>query len=122
MIQEIAPAAEEGEWQLGLVVCDGRVFPAIEGRAVVRLTRAEPGQALRLRQRLHAGPARPAQTPIPDPGPPGPNPATPPNVPDPDLVISKQADRPVAAVGERVTYTVTIENRGSGGGRGRRAG
>ena len=102
----------DGDWQLGLVVCDGRVVPAIEGRAIVRLTRAEPGQALRLRQRLHAGPARPARTrpTRPDPGPPGPNPA--PNVPDPDIVISKQADRPVAAVGERVTYTVTIENRG----------
>jgi uncharacterized repeat protein (TIGR01451 family) len=27
-------------------------------------------------------------------------------------VIRKQADRPVATVGERVTYTVTVENRG----------
>ena len=108
VIQEISPAAEDGDWQLGLVVCDGRVVPAIEGRAIVRLSVRNPVKRCGFVNVFTPDPPDPPNP--PDPGPPGPNPA--PNVPDPDIVISKQADRPVAAVGERVTYTVTIENRG----------
>jgi uncharacterized repeat protein (TIGR01451 family) len=109
VIQEVGPAAEGGDWQLRLVVCDGRVIPAIEGRAIVRLTVRNPVQRCGFVNVFTPDPPDPPDPPSP-PDPPGPNPA--PHLPDPDLVISKQADRPVAAVGERVTYTVTIENRG----------
>jgi uncharacterized repeat protein (TIGR01451 family) len=121
VIQEIAPQAEGGSWTPRLVVCNGRIRPQIEGRAIVRLTSRQPTQRCTYLNVFTSdpdppdppdppGPPGPPNPPGPGPGPPGPNPA--PHRPDPDLVITKQADRPVAAVGERVTYTVTIRNRG----------
>ena len=118
VIQELAPEVEDGVWALGLVVCDGRIQAPIEGRVVVRLTTRNPVKRCIFLNLFTPDPPDPPDPPGPGPGPtpdpgpdpPGPNPA--PHLPDPDLVISKQADRPVAAPGERLSYTVTVRNRG----------
>ena len=109
VIQEIGPAVDDGVWSLGLAVCDGRILPATEGRVVVRLTTFNPVKRCAF-VNVFTPDTPDGPGPGPGPDPPGPNPA--PHLPDPDLVISKQADRPVAAPGERVSYTVTVRNRG----------
>ncbi len=109
VIQEVGPQADGGEWQLRLVVCDGRLVPAVEGRAIVRLTGANPVKRCAFLNTFVPDDG-PGPGPGPGPDPPGPNPS--PVGPDPDLVILKQPDRPVASPGERVTYTVTVRNRG----------
>jgi Domain of unknown function DUF11 len=117
VIQEIGPAAEGGEWQLRLVVCDGRLVPAIEGRAIVRLTEGNPVKRCAFLNQFvpddppePPDPPGPPDPPVPGPDPPGPNPT--PVDPDPDLVIRKQPGLRVVSPGERVIYTVTVRNRG----------
>ncbi len=103
VIQEAEPAPVGNRaWRLLQVLCDGEIVPSQEGRVVVRLTRANP--KLRCEFVNVLGP-EPPQPPVPP---------DPPNPPDPggvDLSIVKTPDRPVAAVGERVGYTVVIRNR-----------
>ena len=63
----------------------------------------ESEAALSVRERAEQ-PAAPADTPTTRPGP---------EAADPDLVVTKTADRPVAGLGEKVTFTVRVENRGT---------
>jgi Domain of unknown function DUF11 len=109
VIQELGPPdADDGTWSLRLVICDGRVVPAVEGRVTIRLTARDPVKRCGFLNVFD-----PADGPGPDPpgpDPPGPNPV--PGGPDPDLVVTKQADRSVAGVGERVAYSITVRNRG----------
>ena len=104
VIQELDPHSGDGDWALRQVLCNGQLVPATGGRVTVRLTRAEP----RLRclfTNVFSG-----TTPPPPVDPPGPNVV--PGGPGPDLAISKHADRRVAGLGERVTFTVVVRNRG----------
>jgi uncharacterized repeat protein (TIGR01451 family) len=112
VIQEVGPHSDDGEWALRLVVCDGQVIPATEGRVMVRLTENNPVKRCGFLNVFTPDPPAPDPGPGPGPGPepPGPNPA--PHLPDPDLVITKRPDRRVAAAGERIRYTVTVRNRG----------
>jgi hypothetical protein len=108
VIQELAPDADDGTWSLRLVICDGRVVPAVEGRVTIRLTARDPVKRCGF---LNVFDPADGPGPVPPgPDPPGPNPV--PGGPDPDLVVTKGADRPVAGIGERVAYTVTVRNRG----------
>ena len=70
---------------------------------VVRLTRRNPRLRCLFVNVLNNRPLPP----IPPQPPPGPGAA------DPDLVVTKTADRPVAGLGEKVTFTVRVENRGT---------
>jgi uncharacterized repeat protein (TIGR01451 family) len=113
VIQEVEPHSDDGEWELRLVVCDGRVVPATEGRVIVRLTERNPVKRcgfLNVFTPQPPDPDPPGPGPGPGPEPPGPNPA--PHLPDPDLVVTKRPDRRVVAAGERIRYTVTVRNRG----------
>ena len=103
VIQELEPASGADEsWALVEVVCNGKLYAAIEGRVVIGLTPDQPRQRCRFTN---------AKTPVTPPvEPPGPDHV--PGGPDPDLVVSKRADRPVVSVGEAVTYRVIVRNRG----------
>ena len=106
VIQEQALAPEDNrDWTLTEVLCDNTVVPSEQGRVVVRLTRQNPRLRCLFVNVKNSGPLPPIppQPPIP-PRPPQPS--------GPDIVVSKRADRPVADVGEKLTYTVRVENRG----------
>ena len=103
VIQELEPASPAGRnWSLVEVLCNGRTLPAIEGRVVVRLTRDQPLERCRFINSIVDVPV-PIEPPGPDHIPGG---------PDPNLVVSKTADRPRVSVGEVVTYRVTVSNVG----------
>ena len=55
------------------------------------------------------------KTPVPPvpPQPPGPGPGPGPDPGGPDLVVTKTVDRRLAGFGEKLTYTVRVENRGN---------
>jgi uncharacterized repeat protein (TIGR01451 family) len=115
VIQEVEEHSGDGEWALRLVVCDGRVVPHTEGRVIVRLTQRNPVKRCGFLNVFTPDDPDPPDPPgpgprPPEPDPPGPNPA--PHRPDPDLVVTKRANRAVGIAGERVTYTVTVRNRG----------
>ena len=106
VIQEQALAPEDNRsWTLTEVLCDNTVVPSEEGRVVVRLTRRDPRVRCLFVNTLNTGPLPPLppQPPVP-PQPPQPG--------GPDIVVTKRADRPVVDVGEKLTYTVRVENRG----------
>lgn len=103
VIQELEPASlARRNWSLVSVVCNGRTVPAIEGRVVVTLTGAEPLERCRFTNTIVDVPV-PIEPPGPDHIPGG---------PDPNLVVSKTADRTRVSVGEVVTYRVTVSNVG----------
>jgi uncharacterized repeat protein (TIGR01451 family) len=108
VIQESEPAPlGERVWRLTEVLCDGQIVPSEEGRVVVRLTRADPKVRCEFVNLLSPKPPVPPIPPIP------PIPPNPPNPSGGDLAITKTPDRPVAAIGERVGYTVVVRNRSS---------
>ena len=96
---------DDRKWTLTEVLCDNAVRPFEEGRVVVRLTRRNPKLRCLFVNVLNNRPLPPIPPQPPDP--PGSEPA------DPDIVVTKTADRPVAVVGEKVTFTVRVENRGT---------
>ncbi|MBF6620307.1 MAG: DUF11 domain-containing protein [Patulibacter sp.] len=127
-----------GYWRMAAVLCDGRPVGSGEGRARIRLTTSDPSADCTFYDQFVRGPVPPRPDP-PDPDPPTPDPPTPdppgpgptpppiPNVPgtdppeealddaagpDADLVARKRVSPSTARPGQRVNYTVTVENRG----------
>ncbi len=106
VIQEHNAAPDDDrKWTLTEVLCDNVVRPFEEGRVVVRLTRRNPRLKCLFVNVLN-------KTPVP-PVPPGPGPGPGPDPGGPDLVVTKTVDRPVAGFGEKLTYTIRVENRGN---------
>ena len=103
VIQEenLAPD-DDRKWTLAEVLCDNVVRPFEEGRVLVRLSRRNPKLRCLFVNELNKRPLPP----IP-PEPPGPEPV------DPDIVVTKTADRAVAVLGEKVTFTVRVQNQGT---------
>ena len=102
-IQEIEPESPDGEWKLSSVICNGEIHPAVQGLVKVRLTAEKPRAKCDFVNKFF-----PSGQP---PEPPGPNPF--PGGPDPDLVVKKSANPKSILLGGRVTYTVSVRNRGS---------
>jgi uncharacterized repeat protein (TIGR01451 family) len=99
VIQETEPAPVGNRaWRLAEVLCNDTIVTSEEGRVVVKLTRQRPKVNCVFVNVLA-------------PKPPEPIPPIPPGSGGVDLSLTKTADRPVAAVGERVGYTVVIRNR-----------
>jgi uncharacterized repeat protein (TIGR01451 family) len=110
VIQELEAASDaDHDWSLLQVVCNGRLVPAIEGRVVVKLTRDHPRTLCQFTNTKRATPT-PPEPPGPGPGP-GPSPPVP-GGPDPELVVTKHADRLTATRGEIVTYRLIVTNHG----------
>jgi hypothetical protein len=117
VIQETAIAASQRlVWSLIAVVCNGQPVPFEQGRAVVRITRAEPAQSCRfvnLRQRQPPPPPEPGPAPGPNP-PPGPNPAPGPSPvpggPTPDLALEKELVRIGGGPTPALTFRLGIAN------------
>lgn len=113
VIQESAARAQDrGDWSLLAVVCDGRLTPFAQGRAVVRLTRTDPETECRFVNVRH-----PAPRPDPRPGP-GPDPVDPPG-PDPvpggarsDLTVEKRLVSTTPGAQPVDTWRVTVSNDG----------
>jgi uncharacterized repeat protein (TIGR01451 family) len=104
-----APATSTGRWTLESVVCNGVPVPAAQGRARVRLTRAEPSLTCLFTNRFVPGPEPP-----PDPTPPDPDTDSldPASGPDADLRVTKRVVPPSTRPGRPVVYTVEVANRG----------
>jgi len=120
----------DGHWRLDAVLCDGRPVAAAQGRIRVRLTAADPAKNCTFFNSFHERPEPPnpnpgpgpAPTPTPaPPAPPAPTPTPPPATPadfdnasgpNADLVVTKRVSPRSARPGQRVTYTVTVTNRG----------
>ena len=110
VIQELEAASDaDHDWSLIQVVCNGRLVPAEEGRVVVKLTRDHPRRLCRFTNTKRVTPT-PPEPPGPGPGP-GPTPPVP-GGPDPELVVTKRADRLTATKGEIVTYRLIVTNNG----------
>ena len=109
VIQEHNAAPDDDrKWTLTEVLCDNVVRPFEEGRVVVRLTRRNPRLKCLFVNVLNKTPVPPVPPQPPGPGPgPGPDPG------GPDLVVTKTVDRRLAGFGEKLTYTVRVENRGN---------
>lgn len=121
----------DGHWNVDAVLCDGRPVGSGQGRVRITLTAANPDADCTFYDQFVREPEPPEPNPPapPDPddpdGPDGPTP--PPNVPgtdppeqvlddasgpDADLVVTKRVSPSTARPGQRVTYTVTVTNRG----------
>ena len=108
VIQEHSAAPEDDrKWTLTEVLCDNTVVPFEEGRVVVLLTRKDPRLKCLFVNVLNKTPIPPVPPQPPGGGPDGPNPT------EPDLVVTKTVDRPLAVLGEKLTYRVRVENRGT---------
>ncbi len=102
VIAEQAPTAGVSQdWSLVQVVCNGEAVPSVNGRVEVTLTGERPSVRCTFTNVLVAEPVGP---PPPDRHVPG--------RPDPELSVTKRADRRTAIAGELVTYRVTVRNRG----------
>jgi len=103
------PPTAQGRWTQESVVCDGVPVPAAQGRARVRLTRAQPDPVCTFVNRWVASPGPP-----PDPTPPDPDTESlePADGPFADLVVTKTAAPPSTRPGRPVVYTVRVTNRG----------
>ena len=116
-IIEQAPLSTEGTWTLTSVECDGTLMPFDEGSTVVRLTSRRPHAHC-----VYTDTFTPHPIPEPPPGPeeplpPGPDiPAGPnpdePSTPWTDLAVTKTATPSPVAVGNVVTYRITVTNHG----------
>ncbi|WP_041730972.1 prealbumin-like fold domain-containing protein [Conexibacter woesei] len=115
VIQESAARTQDrGDWSLLAVVCDRRLVPFSQGRAVVRLTRTDPETDCRFVNVRHPTPRPPG----PGPGP-GPDPVDPPG-PDPvpggdrsDLTVEKRLVSTTPGLQPVDTWRVTVSNEGS---------
>ena len=106
VIQEHNLAPEDGErWTLTEVLCENTIVPSEEGRVEILLTPRNPVVRCLFVNTLNTTPVEPVP-----PEPPGPGGG---GAGEPDLVVVKSADRPVAGIGEVVTYTVRISNEGN---------
>lgn len=108
VIQESDAGPQDGgDWSLLAVVCDGRLTPFSQGRAVVRLTRADPAVDCRFVNVRHPSPPGPG----PDPDdPPGPDPV--PGGPRPDLTVEKRLVSTTPGAAPLDTWRVTVTNDG----------
>ena len=91
-------------WTLTTVSCNGRLVPFAQGRAVVRLTSHHPRAACTFTSVLTHGTD-------PPPLPPDVIPVVPGDL-QPNLVLSKQAARSRAQVGDVVGYDLVVRNTG----------
>ncbi|HEV7493013.1 DUF11 domain-containing protein [Baekduia sp.] len=106
--------------------CDGKLLPFAQGRALVRLTEANPQLDCTFTNRRTPGvtvtppPPTTAPTPIPAPQPPLPTvptappvyPAGTPGAAGPNLTITKSASTRTPRLGDVVTYRIRVKNTG----------
>jgi uncharacterized repeat protein (TIGR01451 family) len=105
-IQEFAaPGTNPTGWALTSVVCDGQLFAASQGAIVIKLTAANPDVVCTFTNTFTPGPGPPTP-PTPEP-PPGPDP-----IPVVDIHVDKKPAQVTAVVGDVVTYTITVTNKG----------
>lgn len=111
VIQESnATPRDDGDWKLLAVVCDGRLTPFEQGRAVVRLTRSDPAVDCRFVNVREPAP-RPGPEPEPDPDdPPGPDPV--PGGDTPDVTVQKRLVSTTPGATPIDTWRITVSNDG----------
>ena len=122
-IQELAPFADNGTWELTAVVCDGvQPKPAAAGAIQVQLTEDDPAVDCAFTDAL-----APEPEPLPPLPPEIPVPPVVTELPPPgievagvvqrsskaDLVVRKVATPRTVVVGDQVRYLVTVRNRGT---------
>jgi uncharacterized repeat protein (TIGR01451 family) len=117
-ITEQAPPSEPPNgWTLVLVRCNGVVEPFAQGSTLVRLTSSEPRVHCVFTDEFSREPEEEAQVEPPAPPPPGPDIPPGPSPEEPaspwaDLAVSKAAAAATVAVGNTLTYRITVTNHG----------
>jgi len=119
-ITEQTPASgPAGGWTLTLITCNGDPMPFAQGSILVTLTSSSPHVHCVFTDSFSRHPPPPPEPEPPAPPPPPPNPDIPPG-PSPDqpaspwsdLAVQKSATPATVAVGNVVTYRITVRNHG----------
>jgi uncharacterized repeat protein (TIGR01451 family) len=119
IIEEVPASEPAGSWTLTSITCNGVLMPFAQGSTLVTLTSSSPHVHCVFTDSFSRHPPPEPGPEPPAPPPPPPNPDIPPG-PSPDqpaspwsdLAVHKSVAPPIVAVGNVVTYRITVRNHG----------